>query len=134
MRKRRETQQPADASAETTRRDEDEAPYSRRALEQQHLRDSAAERVTDDVRLFDSHGFEPSSHDSCVPVELIADIRPLGPSVPRQIGHQHAAVRRQQWRDLRPRKAGVVETVKKYDWRRQGSPTGFGPIKTNAFN
>src|SRR6185436_11117558 len=71
----REPKPPAHRFAETARCDEDEPPDSLRTLEQEHLRDAPAERMTDDVRLLDPDHFQPARDDVSVPVECITGIR-----------------------------------------------------------
>lgn len=104
-RERRKTEPPPDAFAEAACRDEDEPSDPFRALEEKHLRNASAERVTDDVRFLYSDGFQPPSDDACIPIELVADVGTFGLTVPWQVGHQHAPVGREEGRDARPREA-----------------------------
>jgi hypothetical protein len=98
MRQRREAKPPPDALAETTGRDENQAPDPLRALEEEHLRNTTAKGVTDDIRPLEPDRLEPPSDDTGVPVELIAGVRALGLPVTWEVEHQHTSIHGQESR------------------------------------
>jgi hypothetical protein len=131
---RRQTKPAADPLPKTTGSNENQPPDPRPALEQQHLRHASTEGMTDDVGGLDAYGFQPSRDDPSVPVELVTDVRAGGPTVARQIEHQHPPVSAQERRNARPRKGRIVEPVQENDGRKSGILPYFGPVEVDAFD
>lgn len=65
-----------------------------RALEQEHLGDAAAERVTHDIDVLQSERREPSSDDVRVPREGVARVGPSRQVVTGKVRNENAAVAR----------------------------------------
>jgi hypothetical protein len=131
---RREAEPSADPLAETAGGDENEPSDPLGTLEEEHLCNAPAERVTHDVGLLQADGLDPPSDDVRIPIELVSRIRTLGLTMPRQIRHQHAPIDGQEWRDVRPREGRVVEPMKEHDRRRRRRFPDLDPMKSDALD
>ena len=129
---RSEPQRQADVAAETSGGEEYEAPHSLRAFEQQHLSDTSAEGMTDDIRSLDPDGSEPLGDQARVPGKLVTGVGALGSPVSWKIRHEYAAIGREGGGDVFPREVRIVETMKQDEWYRTPRPIDFGPVQPRA--
>jgi hypothetical protein len=62
------------------------------AIQQHHLRDSAAERMADDIGAVNTRRLKPSLHDVRVPGQFVRGVGTPGQTVAWKVGHQHSPI------------------------------------------
>ncbi len=130
---RGQAQQRRDFAAKASRRGEHEPPDAVAALQEEHLRDPAAQRVPDDVRLGNTGRLQPSRGGARVPWEVIRGIRTLGQTVPWEVGHDHTPIARQRRGDTPPCPVAVLEPVDHDDGLRRLA-SDLGPMHRHSGN
>ena len=128
----RQAQPEPDVAAEAPRGDQDHASNACGALEQQHLRDAASERVADDIDPLETEGLEPASDHLRVPAERVARIGALRQTAAHQVRHEDAAIGRKRAADGLPREMRIEDAVQEHHRCLVGRITQLGPMKAQS--
>jgi len=126
---RRETKCEGDLATEAAGRNETELAHAMLRIEEHPLRDAAAVRMTDDVRLFDLELFQPSAEDARMPVEAVRRVGSTRETMAAEIRDENATRARERGHDLRPSLMRIAEAMEK-DERRSGPL--FDPMEIDA--
>src|SRR5271170_2838589 len=105
-----------------------------RALEEDRLRHSSAERMTDHVCALHTRRGEPLRGYPPVPAQLVRGVGSAGEAVPGKVGHDDAPIVREPRRDVSPGATAVVQTVQEYERPILGGLAQFGPVHSNALD